>query len=378
MDEDRFSEDAAASSAAASGPPPSASRKNKKIVGFSCILIAATVWVVSSYWVTDLEGQGVTPLLLTSIANCMFAVVLPVHFIRHYITMRSHASTGARKKSGRDRAGDDDGADEDTLILGGSGAGAALHPEEVAALRRSMFVKALCLWPFWFLALYTYNLSFLTTTVMSNTILSIGATGFFCCLLEVAVVKVTLSALKVSGVLLCILGTVLWTLGNHQTQNDGEGRNTLGGVFLCILSAAMYALVSVALQKFMPKEGKAKDVDMMLFWGFMGLVNFSVMFPLNVLLILSGLHDVSDVPARLYGVVMLKGLVDNLLTDFLWSIAVIYVGATTANVSMSIQTPMVVAIDVVTKRAGYLNKRSRLLNITGALVILAGFVMLNV
>ena len=61
----------------------------KKVKGFSCVLLAAFIWVVSSYWVQDLEGQGMTPLLVTSLANSMFTVLLPVCLVRDWISRRS-------------------------------------------------------------------------------------------------------------------------------------------------------------------------------------------------------------------------------------------------------------------------------------------------
>ena len=72
--------------------------------------------------------------------------------------------------------------------------------------------------------------------------------------------------------------------------------------------------------------------------------------------------------------VMLKGLMDNLLSNYMWAYAVLFIGPTSANVGMSIETPMVVIIDLVTRNASYLsNPRSTALNVIGALTIMIGF-----
>ena len=116
------------------------------------------------------------------------------------------------------------------------------------------------------------------------------------------------------------------------------------------------------------------EPEMGFFWGCTGLINLCVMMPLNLILCLAGKNDILGLPARLYGMVMLKGLMDNLLSNYMWAYAVLFIGPTSANVGMSIETPMVVVIDLVTRNASYLsNARSTALNVIGAITIMIGF-----
>ena len=132
-------------------------------------------------------------------------------------------------------------------------------------------------------------------------------------------------------------------------------------------------MVSIIIGKYLPESGEA---DMSLFWGYTGLINLSVSMPVNIIGCLAGLNNMQDLPARLYGMVMLKGLMDNLLSNYLWAYAVLFVGPTSANVGMSIETPIVLIIDICTKNANYLNNNMAL-NITGAITILLGFLGLS-
>ena len=145
------------------------------------------------------------------------------------------------------------------------------------------------------------------------------------------------------------------------------------GNLLCLCSAGLYSVVSIIIGKYLPESGEA---DMSLFWGYTGLINLSVSMPVNIIGCLTGLNNMQDLPARLYGMVMLKGLMDNLLSNYLWAYAVLFVGPTSANVGMSIETPIVLIIDICTKNANYLNTNMAL-NITGAITILLGFLGLS-
>lgn len=348
----------------------------KKVKGFSCVLLAAFIWVVSSYWVQDLEGKGMTPLLVTSLANSMFTVLLPVCLVRDWISRRSKRRRGARDEKELLISGGQNGSSAPVEGFGDDRADPAVDEEEdrakKRASRRRVFLLALSVWPIWFTCLYIYNWSFLLTSVMSNTILSIGGTSLFTYFLELRVMRASFSWTKFAAIGFCILGTSLWCVGNFEGgDDDKKSKNALLGNFLCLISSCLYAVVSILIGKYLPDSGEA---EMAFFWGCTGLINLTVMMPLNLVLCLAGKNDIQDLPARLYGMVMLKGLMDNLLSNYMWAYAVLFIGPTSANVGMSIETPMVVIIDLVTRNASYLsNPRSTALNVIGALTIMIGF-----
>ncbi|QDZ21902.1 hypothetical protein HOP50_06g44440 [Chloropicon primus] len=341
--------------------------KLNQVKGFSCVTCAAFIWVVSSYWVRDLEGQGMTPLLLTSLANSMFSVLLPVCLLKDWITSKRQKGEEEENVllSPSRREGDED--------WGQSNNNGRLEGEEGKyEKRKNAFLVALCVWPLWFTCLYIYNWSFVLTSVMSNTILSIGGTSLFTYFLELRVMKAKFSWTKVAAIGFCVLGTVLWCFGNYRGSGPEEdSRNALLGDFLCLISSGLYAVVSIIIGKYLPKSGEA---EMAFFWGCTGLINLCVMMPLNVILCLAGQNNMQDLPAKLYGMVMLKGLMDNLLSNYMWAYAVLFIGPTSANVGMSIETPMVVIIDLITRNATYLsNRRAVALNVVGAITIMTGF-----
>ena len=354
------------------GPQEKIISRRDKVRGFSCVCIAAFIWVVSSYWVKDLEKNGMTPFLVTSVANSMFTVLLPFAYLKDSPLVSRCSSWFSKRMSGQ--------RDEGEALIGNkqNSSSSSKHQDsksKESVSRKKVFLLSLCMWPIWFTCLYIYNWSFLLTSVMSNTILSIGGTSFFTYMMELKIMKAKFSVAKLVAILLCISGTVLWTYGTYNTTGSEEeeqkkkesGKYALLGNVLCIISSALYSVVSIIIGKYLPEEGES---EMSLFWGYTGAINLGVTVPINIILGLTGVNEMFDLPAEMFGQVMLKGLMDNLLSNYLWAYAVLFIGPTSANVGMSIETPMVLVFDAVSKNTrSYTNIGA----VVGAVLIMFGF-----
>ena len=55
--------------------------RRKWIFGLLCIVCVALIWVVASFVVQEVEDEGLHPFLLSYIANSLFVVYLPLHFL---------------------------------------------------------------------------------------------------------------------------------------------------------------------------------------------------------------------------------------------------------------------------------------------------------
>ena len=74
-----------------------------------------------------------------------------------------------------------------------------------------------------------------------------------------------------------------------------------------------------------------------------------------------------------YGWLVIKGLLDNVLSDYLWARSVILTSATVANVGLGMTIPMAFVCDIAMGQPNDLNPMS----VCGALSVLAGFVLVN-
>ena len=68
-------------------------REKDWALGLSFITTVAVIWVLASFLVQDIEAEGLDPFLLTYIANSLFVVLLPIHYLsQHWQQQRFHAN----------------------------------------------------------------------------------------------------------------------------------------------------------------------------------------------------------------------------------------------------------------------------------------------
>lgn len=60
-----------------------------KVLGLFFIFVVALIWVLASFIVQEIEGEGLDPFVLTYIANSLFIVLLPVHYLRTTLQRRA-------------------------------------------------------------------------------------------------------------------------------------------------------------------------------------------------------------------------------------------------------------------------------------------------
>ena len=134
------------------------------------------------------------------------------------------------------------------------------------------------------------------------------------------------------------------------SDSSSGGTNTLGGDALCLASAAIYGVYSTLLRKRL-KDGEHSN---MLFFGYIGLFNALFVLPalVGVIAVRKGGADYQKISGSILGLTVQKGLVDNVLSDLLWSKAVVYTDATVATVCLNIQIPMALLVDMFAKGTG--------------------------
>lgn len=271
--------------------------------------------------------------------------------------------------------------------------------------------------PMWFLSNYFYAMSLEWTLIASSTVLasmgSIFAFGFATCS-KFGDEKVTKG--KLMGVLLCFMGGVATTYSDSGGDDTNNSMRYLTGQFhisdlddstksllgdLCgLVSAIGYGAYTVLLRHLCPKD--EDRMSMQLLFGYIGLLNMMVLLPVAIWVIVSSHNDdysseggetvepfdypddpdsapegqtshVLTMPIFLF--LLLKGLLDNVLSDYLWARAVILTSATVASVGVGLTIPMAFAADYV---MGNYNGSSQSGQVWGAILVLIGFVFVNI
>lgn len=312
----------------------------KRLIGFTFITAVAIIWVVASFLVQGLESSGAHPAVLTFIANSLFAIYLPISFVaRRHFSKYTAAPLG-------------DGLD---------------YPP-AKYLHRSLIVAALIVAPMWYFAQLTFNASLSLTSITSNTILS-STSVLFTFVFSIAVLGELFSLKKLAFVALLIGGTAL--VASADTRSEG-GKQSLAGDVLCLVSSVIYGSYTVAIKRLL-----RDDDSMSLFFGLMGAIIFFVAGPVLLVLWSAGVH-LGAVTRESLGLMVVKGLADNVLSDYLWAKAILLVGPTTATSGLALQIPLAIILDAVFGFPPWLGHfGTAILTFLGAAIILTGFFGIN-
>lgn len=330
---------------------------HQKVVGLCLIFATAVIWIAASFVSEYLLGNSrsgqqwhIHPFLLTYLATSLFTFYLPIAHLRQFW----------REGSWRRQVNHEEGQESGELAFG-----------DDTNTERQGRTAALWALPLWFGGQLTYNLSLAYTSVTSNTILS-STSSLFTFMLSMALLKERFTLRKLFSIIACIIGSALVTLSDNS--GDGAHRQTWGDL-LCLVSAGLYGAYTVMMKKKLPDEAHA---DVMFFFGYMGLFCTVVLLPVLVGLVLGGAIPWGDIPRSALGLVLLEGVLDYVLADYLWARAVLLLGPTIATLGLSIQIPMAAVADLFLGSPTWVRNGGTIaMTLLGTLLILVGFVEVN-
>lgn len=117
---------------------------------------------------------------------------------------------------------------------------------------------------------------------------------------------------------------------------------------------------------------------MAMFFGLVGVFNSVLAFPFMLYTALEGWLNLSNLTYSDLGLIVAKGLLVNVLSDFLWAKAVCITSPTFATVGTSIDVPMSALISALRGDAPWLEApKIATLKASGAGAVLAGFYGIN-
>ncbi|KAL0699348.1 hypothetical protein Bca4012_055470 [Brassica carinata] len=379
------------------------------VLGLTYILAVAMIWIAASFVVQSVVDAGVSPFLITFICNSLFVVYLPLFEIGRYLedaygsilfwrNKRSHllelvesekdvllggggvvvsdVSGGSGVVAGEeDGSGIESGVESVELEVvddGGGGMCSKGLDEKGRWTRMRVAKVSLVICPFWFLAQLTFNLSLKYTTVTSNTILS-SSSSLFTFLVSLIFLGEKFTWLKLFSVLLCMSGTIIVSLGDSESKSTATAKNPLLGDVLSLLSAAFYAVYITLIRKKLPDDDERNGrFSMAQLLGFLGLFNFFIFLPVALILNFTKRERFNALTLKQLGLVVGKGLLDNVLSDYLWAKAVLLTTTTVATAGLTIQVPLAAIVDSL---AG--NKPS-FTDYIGAAAVMVGFAGINI
>jgi solute carrier family 35 protein F5 len=375
-------------------------------VGLVLILIVALIWVVASKLVQYIFSSSFdAPFFLTYTCNSLFVVYLPIVGVGDLV----RATLGHRDAAERPLAVVVDGgelsesmglvgssaADERNAVAASvvarsarrisaegdspfqsSAAAAVAEGDEAGPARMSFGATLLAsavVCPIWFFANFTYNFSLKWTSISSNTILS-STSSIWTFLLSVIVLRESVTPSKLVGIALAVLGSSCVGVSSSAGSgaHAGEASSTLervAGGAIALFGACLYGCYTTAIRHMLPDERTAR---MPLFFGLIGALNAAIFFPVVVMLHFTGVESLTALSASTLGMIVLKGLADNVVSDLLWAYAVVLTTPTVATLGVSLTIPGAIALDTLLG-----NPPQSPMLYAGAILVIAGFVSVN-
>ncbi|KAI7749366.1 hypothetical protein M8C21_000716 [Ambrosia artemisiifolia] len=373
------------------------------VLGLIYIFAVATIWIAASFVVQSVVDEGVSPFLITYICNSLFVVYIPLVEIGRYVEdkfgsllfWRSGGDDGVLQVSQESEVVNllvennvavrsngvviDDGVGCDDVALVSDGVLCQHGKGELDSkgrwTRTRLAKVSLLICPFWFLAQLSFNLSLKYTTVTSNTILS-SSSSLFTFLVSLFFLGEKFTWIKLLSVLLCMGGTIIVSFGDSKTGTTATASNPALGDILALVSSAFYAIYITLIRKNLPDEDnddeKTGKVSMAQFLGFLGLFNLLIFSPIPLILHFTNIESFHSITLKQLGLIVGKGLLDNVLSDYLWAKAVLLTTTTVATAGLTIQVPLAAVVDTVIGNApGFMDY-------IGAAAVMVGFAGINV
>ncbi|OEU19806.1 hypothetical protein FRACYDRAFT_181871 [Fragilariopsis cylindrus CCMP1102] len=326
-------------------------------LGLVFIVLVAIIWSIASILVQYLyHNQDFhAPFLLTYIGTSLFVIQLPLNWLyKRWVEYR------------RCRNSRNNHAYESIPMTNNNNSNH--HWTE-----RDHMIAAAKIAPVWFISNFAYNASLQYTSITSSTVL-VNTGSLFTFMIALFMRDESFSYYKLTGVLLGMTGCIL--TGYHDAAGSGGGDGSLDngrllilGDILSVVSAAFYGIYAVMVRVLCPHDESL--MSMQLFLGYVGLWNMIFLSPIAIYQL--GIARNVTLSAWVFSCVVIKGLFDNVLSDYLWARSVILTSATVASVGLGLTIPLAFVSDIFIGIEDVVNFESML----GAGFVLFGFILVN-
>ncbi|XP_059612837.1 solute carrier family 35 member F5 [Phlebotomus argentipes] len=198
----------------------------------------------------------------------------------------------------------------------------------------------------WFVANYLFQLALEPSDTAMVTLLSSTSSLFTLVLAALfpsaSGDRFTLS--KVTAVAVSIAGVTMVTLSELEEPKMSKG------VILALTSAFFYASYLVLVKR---KSDTEEKIDIPLFFGFVGLWNLLLLWPIFFVLNFSHVEPFELPNRHQFSVLFLNGLIGTVLSEALWLWGCFLTSSLIGTLAMTFQIPLAMLFDVVLRGKAY-------------------------
>lgn len=365
-------------------------RQHNHTIGLIMLLLVVALWVASGMLIQGIfhDLHFSSPFFLTYFSTSLFSVYLPSHYcwqqlLRCWGTRNSSTRTVMYEQlqtitaavTATATAVDCNGGNSDAKVFAETAPlSHANHLQQqqrqqqqpaqsvLQQLLPTLRISAL-LCPLWLSLNYTYNLALSMTSISSATILS-SSSSLFVLLFGVCLLHTKVTCSNAIGVCCTVTGAALISY-----KDDGSA-DSMHGDLLAAVSALCYALYSIMLKRWIPEDS---EQSMLLVFGWIGVINMTVLWPLLFLLDAAGIEPLVMPSLSVLGMLLLNGLFGTVISDMLWAQSVVYTTPLIASLGLSLTIPIAMIVDVM-----FNQHELTMVYVVGSVLVVSGFVLVVV
>ncbi|KAF8642238.1 hypothetical protein AX16_009513 [Volvariella volvacea WC 439] len=345
-------------------------------LGLVLLLGVVVLWTSSNFITQDLFDAGYAkPFLVTYLNTSAFSLYL-LPFTYRYLKERAkqldrHRSTEYQPLSEADQGQDVEhlAVEQSTTPLIAPVKAEAVH-SPLTTVETVRLALEFCF--LWFIANWSVNASLDYTSVASATILS-SMSGFFTLGVGRAFGVESLNSPKIAAVMISFGGTILVSTSDSQQPTESitsreYASQPLLGDLLALLSAVFYAFYVTLLKVRIQHESR---IDMQLFFGFVGLFNILLCWPIGVILHFIGVEAFELPKTGRTILALLINMAITLSSDYIYVLAMLKTTPLVVTVGISLTIPLAVVGDML------LGRFVALQVIIGAVLVIGSFVLVG-
>ncbi|KAL5518872.1 hypothetical protein ACEPAH_555 [Sanghuangporus vaninii] len=353
--------------------------------GVGLLLIVVFLWTSSNFVTQDLfDGGYEKPFLVTYLNTSSFSIYLIPWAVKRLVLNRAERASNP-SRLGYEALSAVDSLEAPTSALRTNFRAPSIYTEDarnsesldpLTTRQTAQLASVFCL--FWFIANWSVNASLQFTSVASATVLS-STSGFFTLLVGRLFKAETLTAAKIIAVLTSFLGVALVSTSDsaalsYDNPSDALLRRSVRalpvlGDFLALLGAIFYALYVILLKVRIKEESR---IDMQLFFGFVGIFNVLMLWPIALVLHFTGAETISAPASKRIWIGVLLNMFITLSSDYIYVLAMLKTTPLLVTIGLSLTIPLAIVGDYFLKRP------AAPLALLGAVLVLGAFILAGI
>lgn len=269
------------------------------------------------------------------------------HYVPNVISLKEN-ETGEREGLLTPNSASSENIVQSVLEADIAAAAAAESTRQFTVRETAIFSSQFCI--LWFLANLLSNACLSYTSVSNSTIL-LSTSSFFTLIIGALFRVETITTQKVLALVVSIVGLYLITVSsaaaNDDTNDAVAHSNAWLGNLMALLSAVVYGLYTTLL-KVCIGDNESR-INMYLFFGFVGLFNIILLWPVITLFNYIGV-ETFELPGSLHvWVIVLANAATTIISDFCWALAMLMTSPLVVTVGLSATIPLAIAGDMILK-----------------------------